>query len=694
MMEEIRTAELIIEIGTEEIPARMAPNGMRMMEAGFRKGLKAAEVVPDGLKTYVTPRRLTLHVPALPVKQADKVEEKRGPAEQAAFGPDGAPTKAAEGFARSVGLTVDQLGRLETPKGTYLFARKEVSGRPMTDFLPGVILETIQGLRFPRSMRWGDEDVVFVRPIQWIVAIFDGEVIPLTYGDVTAGRTTMGHRFHGKGPIEVTGFSRYVQDLEANCVTLDPAVRMERIREGLTALETETGLTIVPDEGLLQEVTHLVEHPSTLLGHMDERYLELPREALITSMRTHQKYFAIQGPDGALAPAFGVVANTTTRDPAVVAKGNERVLRARLEDAMFFLEDDRKKTLDDFVPKLEGQLFMTGLGTMAEKSERVARLAGRIAGEIASPDTMAHAIQAGGLCKADLATAMVSEFADLQGTIGREYTRYHDYPEAVAVGIYEHYLPRGKGDDLPGTDVGAFVAVADRLDTLAGTFGLGLVPTSTKDPYALRRAALGLLRILIDRKWGLPLDELYGMALSGYERDFDATTADLVKKLTEFTGARLKVHLSSNHATELVDAAMAPGFEVVPDVVRRVEAIEALRGRPDYEPLITAFKRVINITRKQKTSADVQTSLFAEPQEAVLWDGFGGVSFQVDAACEVGDFPRALELLTSLKPVIDKYFDDVMVMCDDDALRANRLATMAAIGGRFLKIADFTRVLA
>lgn len=692
-MSEIRTAELIIEIGTEEIPARMAPDGMRMMEAGFRKGLKAAELEPEGLKTYVTPRRLTLHVPALPVAQADKVEEKRGPAEQAAYGPDGAPTKAAEGFARSVGLTVDQLGRLETPKGNYLFARKEVKGRPLTEFLPGVLLETIQGLRFPRSMRWAGEDVVFVRPIQWIVAIFDWEVIPLTYGDVTTGRTTQGHRFHGGGPFEVTEFSKYVTDLEANGVTLDPAIRTQRIREGLAALEAETGLTVVPDEGLMREVTHLVEHPTVLRGGMDEKYLELPREALITSMRNHQKYFAVEGPGGKLAPVFGVVANTTTRDPSVVAKGNERVLRARLEDGMFFLLDDRKKTLEEFLPGLEGQLFMTGLGTMAEKSDRISQLASALAGEVA-PELQGKARRAGALCKADLATAMVYEFAELQGIMGREYARYHGEPEAVALGIFEHYLPKGADDDLPSSEVGALVAVADRLDTLAGTFGLGLIPTSTKDPYALRRAALGMLRILIDRKWDLPLDRLYGMALECHGKDFTESKDALVKKLTEFTATRLKVHLSSAHATELVDAAMAPGSDVVPDVVRRVEAIEALRGRPDYEPLIIAFKRVLNITRKQSVETAVNPDLFQEKQEGVLWTAFSDVTSQVDTACDAGDFPGALELLTSLKPVIDTYFDDVMVMCDDDALRANRLATMAAIGGRFLKIADFTRILA
>ncbi|MFH1533094.1 MAG: glycine--tRNA ligase subunit beta [Pseudomonadota bacterium] len=691
-MDEIRTAELIIEIGTEEIPARMAPSGMRMMEAGFRKGLKAAEMDPGALRTYVTPRRLTLHVPALPVRQADKIEEKRGPAVQTAFGPDGAPTQAAEGFARSVGLPVVELGRLETDKGTYLLAKKEVKGRPLTDFLPAVIIETIQGLRFPRSMHWGAEDVVFVRPIRWIVAIFDGEVVPLTYGDVSTGRITQGHRFHGKGPIEVGGFEKYVADLEENGVTLDPEIRTRKIREGLAALEAETGLTVVPDEGLLQEVTHLVEHPSVLRGGFDENYLELPREALITSMRNHQKYFAIQEADGRLAPVFGVVANTTTRDPAVVARGNERVLRARLEDAMFFLLDDRKKTLEAFLPGLEGQLFMTGLGTMAEKSTRVSALAGKLASKVA-PAEAGAAARAGLLCKADLATSMVYEFAELQGLMGREYARYHGEAEAVALGIFEHYLPKGADDDLPGSDVGALVAVADRLDTLAGTFGLGLIPTSTKDPYALRRAALGLLRILIDRRWGLPLDALYRLAVEGFDRNFTTSADALVTKLSEFTAMRLKVHLSAGHATELVDAAMAPGYDVVPDVVRRVEAIEALRGRPDYEPLILAFKRVLNITRKQEVATAVDASRFEDAQEGVLWAAFNDVSSQVDAACDAGDFPAALELLTSLKPVIDTYFDDVMVMCDDEALRANRLATMAAIGERFLKVADFTRIL-
>ena len=429
-----------------------------------------------------------------------------------------------------------------------------------------------------------------------------------------------------------------------------------------------------------------------LRGTMDERYLELPRETLITSMRNHQKYFALQGPDGRLAPAFGVVSNTTARDPAVVAKGNERVLRARLEDAMFFLLEDRKKPLDDFLPGLEGQLFMTGLGTMAEKAQRISALAGKLASSVA-PAAEEAAKRAGALCKADLATSMVYEFAELQGIMGREYARYHGESEAVALGIFEHYLPKGADDDLPGTDVGALVAVADRLDTLAGTFGLGLIPTSTKDPYALRRAALGLLRNLIDRKWGLPFEALVRMALEGYGRDFDLPIEALVTKLTEFTGTRLRVHLSSAHANELVDAAMAPGFDVVPDVVRRVEAIEALRGRPDYEPLIIAFKRVLNITRKQEVAVAVDPDLFRDTQEGVLWAAFNDVSSQVDAACDAGDFPRALELLTSLKPVIDTYFDDVMVMCEEDELRGNRLATLAAIGARFLKVADFTRIL-
>ncbi|MBM4372153.1 MAG: glycine--tRNA ligase subunit beta [Deltaproteobacteria bacterium] len=692
-MAAIRTAELLLEIGTEEIPARMAPEGLSMLEEGFRKALAALGVGEIALRCFVTPRRLVLHAPALPVAQDDRTEEKRGPALSAAFGPDGAPTKAAEGFARSVGLTLDQLDRVETDKGAYLLARRTVPGRPLTDFLPGVVLETLQALRFPRAMRWGDEEVLFVRPVQWIVALFDGQVIPVTFGDVTAGRTTRGHRFHGAAALEVKDFAQYVATLEENGVMLDPGARAARIREGLAAVERDTGLRVVPDEGLLLEVTHLVEHPVVLSGGFDPRYLELPRETLITSMRHHQKYFAVEAADGRLAPRFAVVANTTVKDPAVVVRGNVRVLRARLEDAMFFLLEDRKRPLDGFLPDLEGQLFMKGLGTMAEKGRRLEALAALLAGEV-EPGLRDTVRRAASLAKADLATAMVFEFAELQGTMGREYARHHGEPEAVALAIWEHYLPRGAEDALPATTPGALVAVADRLDTLAGTFGLGLVPTATKDPYALRRAALGLLRILLARGWSLPLSRLFRLALEGYGRDFGDPAEALVAKLVEFTGTRLRVHLAAGHATELVDAVLAGGFEDVPDVARRVAAIEALRGRPDYEPLIVAFKRVLNITKKQDVAAAVDPARFQDPQEGVLWTAFTEVSGGVDAACAAGEHGRALELLSSLKPVIDLYFDQVMVMCDDGALRANRLATMAAIGARFLKIADFTRILA
>ena len=683
------SAELLFEIGCEEIPARMATESATMLRRLFLEALAARDVACPDLQVYVTPRRLVLHAPGLPLAQADRREEKKGPPVAAAYDKDGNPTKAATGFAASLGLTMEQLRRVPGPKGDYLYADVHIPGQALKDFLPQLLSELVAALRFPRAMHWGSETALFVRPVHWIVAVFAGQVLDFGYADVRSGDTTFGHRFHAPAPIKVTSFAQYNAALEAASVLVDPARRRAIIEEGLRGVEARTGLKVVPDPELLEWVTHLVEYPVVLEASFDPRFLELPKEVLVTSMRTHQKYFALEDASGKLAPWLVAVANTRPRDPKVVARGYQRVLKARLHDAMFFLEEDKKKKLEDFLPQLEGRLFLQGLGTMLAKAQRTTALAGKLA-DLIDPAAKVTTLRAATLAKADLSTKMVYEFPEVQGVMGREYALTSGETPQVAAAIFEHYLPRFAGDELPATTAGALVALADKLDSLTGIFGIGLIPTSTKDPYALRRAALGLVRILMDRHIRVPLDQLFALAHQEFAPGFGSP--ELTAKLLDFTSTRLKIHLSERFAPEVVDAALATGSLVLPEVLARVEAITAMRSRPDYADLVIAFKRIINISRKSEVTASFKADLLAEEAEKTLWQAFQALRPTLKAAQATSDFAGALNNLLTLKAPIDLYFDKVLVNCEDEALKQNRLAMIQLVASEFLSIADFIKI--
>ncbi len=695
-MSSIERKRYLLEVGLEEVPARMAPPAARSLAEALSKELAALRLTPEAVSHFVTPRRLVVMISGLPVCQEDVVVEKRGPARAIAFDADGNPSKAAVGFARGQGLDVKELEFVLVDGQEYILARKAETGQTTAALLPPLLEKCLAGLRFPKSMRWGTQSTAFVRPVHWLVSLLGEEVVPFSYAGIEAGRLTYGHRFMGaRGPLAVANPDEYQGLLAENFVLIDPADRQARILEGLAAIERENGFAVVRDQELLDEVTHLVEYPVPSQGTFDQKFLAMPAEVLVTSMKYHQKFFAVYDGDK-LANRFVVINNTKARDASLVVRGNTRVLTARLEDALFFFNEDRKQGLEGYLEPLGGQTFLRGLGSMREKGVRAASLAARVAGLLFADAAVEQtAARAGLLCKADLATQMVFEFTELQGVMGREYARLSGEGDAVAEAIYEHYLPRFSGDELPESAAGAALALADRLDTVVGCFHLKLIPTATKDPYALRRAVLACIRILAARKVTTPLADFVQASIENFGDVIAGDREQLLAQVMEFVAGRLRNWLAEQYATEVVDACMASGFANPYDVQQKCEAVEGLRGRPDYEDLVQGFKRVINITRKAADNDAVfAPERLVEAAERDLWESFGTLQATAAAALTERRYGVVMALLVELKPAIDRYFDDVMVMCDDLTLRGNRLAMLSKIGHFFLELADFTKILA
>lgn len=681
----------LLEIGTEEIPARMAPGGVAELEARFRKECESLRLPIDGVRTAVTPRRLILVVRSIPQRQEDIVEDVVGPPAAVAF-KDGQPTKAAEGFARREGVELSALSIVETPKGPYVSARKHIQGRPVGALLSEALPRLLASMPWPKAMRWGRGGQPFVRPVHWIVALLGSEIVPFEFAAVKSGRTTYGHRFMAPQGITVTGPDALLSTLKRAHVLVDPEERRAIIKEQVAALGSAGGGRAIADDGLIEEVTHLVEWPHLTRGTFDASFLELPREVLVTSMRSHQRYFALESADGTLLNHFLVASNTLARDMGLVTRGNERVLAARLSDAKFFFAEDRKRSLEEYVEPLSQRIFLAGLGTVREKAGRLVSLAGAVAASCA-PGAATLAERAALLCKADLATHMVGEFPDLQGVMGREYARLAGEPEEVAVAIFEHYQPRFAGDAVPASDAGAIVAVADKIDSIVGCFGLGLIPTGTQDPYALRRGALGVINIFLDRGWSLPLRELIDHAIRAYDGRLKRSAAEVTDDVVEFFRGRLRSMLQSDCATDVIEAVLATPDDVIVDLVAKVHALSSLRAREDFEPLAMAFKRVMNITKGQQIGPDGPAAdLLESDQERTLLAETRRIGGEADRLLARRDFDGVLEALAQLKPSVDAFFDHVMVMVDDDAVRQNRLALLGEIRALFGNIADFGRI--
>jgi glycyl-tRNA synthetase beta chain len=682
--------ELFLEIGCEEIPAGFIPRALAEMETLITRELTNARLAFGEVKTLGTPRRLALMVSGLPAVQPDAEITATGPSKKAAYDADGKPTKAAEGFARGQGVHVSELKVVITEKGEYLAVTRQETGRPTHLILGDILPRLVAEIPFRKSMRWGDLEVRFARPIHWIVALFDGSVVPFYFGNILSGAVSRGHRFMANSTFTVHDFTHYLEECERHFVIPEPERRKEIIRRETNRVAEAFGGRLLPDEGLLEEVTYLTEYPSAVAGSFPVEFLKVPKEVLITSMRSHQRYFSIVDQSGKLMPGFITINNTLTDDPSVVVKGNERVLRARLSDARFFFEEDQKISLDERVEALRKVVYQQKLGTSYEKMERFSALAIGLA-ERLNPVAKEHTSRAARLCKADLVSGMVGEFPEVQGIMGREYALLEGEDPAVANAIAEHYLPTQAGGELPASDVGAFVSIADKLDTICGCFGVDLMPTGAADPYALRRATIGIISIILEKGYRIPLTELVNRSLELLSPKLLRPAGQVADDVLEFFRGRFVNLLSGDFAGDVVDAVVTAGFNDLVDVKSRIAALAEFRKRPDFEPLSVAFKRVGNII-KEGTNIPVDPSLFQDPAEEELFEAFNTVSSTVNDKIADGAWLEALTSIAGLRGAVDNFFDKVMVMSENERVRTNRLALLTAIARMFGRIADFTRI--
>jgi glycyl-tRNA synthetase beta chain len=685
------SAELFLEIGTEEIPAGFLPAAMTDLERLLTKELELARISFESMRTFATPRRLGIAVKGVAPQQERQELKLSGPSVKVAFDAEGNPTKAALGFARSNGVEVHELSRVATEKGEYLFLSKVVEGRPTVELLPEMLPRLIGSLSFRKSMRWKDLDIRFARPIHWIVALYDGAVVPFAYGNLESGNLSRGHRFMAPDCFEVKNSAQYLQEAERHFVIADPRRRRQMVADGVEQAARQAGGRLIADDDLLDEVTYLVEYPMAVTGSFEERYLELPRELLITTMREHQRYFTLADEQGRLLPRFITVSNTRVEDPAVVRRGNERVLRARLADAMFFWKEDRKQPLESRLEALKSVVYQARLGTSYEKVMRFRQMAVDLARRL-DPPALELTDRAALLAKCDLETGMVFEFPELQGVMGREYALLEGENPRVARAIYEHYLPVQAGGELPSDNVGAFVSISDKIDTICGCFGVGLIPTGTADPYALRRSAIGILNIVLERGYRISLAGLVGAGIDLLREKLTRPADEVAADVLEFIRLRfLNLLIGQGQPQDVVDAVLASSFDDPVDAQARVLALADFRGRDDFEPLAVAFKRVGNII-KGGVDEPVSETRFESPCEGELLNALREVENEFAALVEKGDYGAALQVVAGLRGPVDAFFDGVMVMAEDEQVRTNRLALLTEVARMFRQIADFSRI--
>ena len=687
--------DLIVEIGAEEVPAGYIEPALAAMKERLLKALAdrrlATDDEPPVIKTWATPRRLAFGVWGIEAAQPKVITEKAGPPVDRLRDDSGAWTKAAVGFAKSMGVELEDLILDQGPRA---IARKEEEARTAREVLPEVMEQLILGLPFPKSMRWGMGEVTFVRPIHWILAVLGGEVLPMRIGAIEAGNVSYGHRFLHPGPVEITSPDDYIAKMREAGVSADAAERRETVRSEVAraAAEAGPGFVVVEDEELVDEVANLVELPVAGLGRFDDVFLKLPKEVVITAMREHQRYFAMTDKEGRLAPFFIAVNNTRARDMSVVAKGHERVLRARLEDAGFYFKEDRKASLESKQDELKKVVFHNRLGTSWEKVERFSTLAGHLA-DLLDPPVKADLLRAASLCKCDLVTGVVGEFPSLQGLMGREYALRDSEPEEVAQAIYEHYLPVRAGGGLPQTSAGALLSLADKLDTICGCFGVGLIPTGAADPFALRRQALGIINIILDRGYRLSLASLVDKSLGVLAPWLKKPAFEVREEVLEFFRLRLKNQLTGQGvSTDGAEAVLSLHCDDLVASAARVAALEEIKKRDDFADLAVAFKRVVNIIRKFGAGDAYDPALTEPEQEKALAEAVGRVEEEAKGLMAADDYQGLLAAIVGLKPTVDAFFDHVLVDDPDPKVKANRLALLARASGLFENVADFSKL--
>ena len=690
-----KTDDFLVEIGTEELPPKALRSLMEAFGANLATGIDDARLARGEVHSHASPRRLAIIVKKLAHSQEDREVEQKGPPVKVAFDADGEPTPAATAFATKCGTTIDALDRVETDKGEWLVFHTVEKGRKAAELLTDIIERALAALPIPRRMRWGSSDVEFVRPVHWIVLLHGKDVIEASVMGIAAGRQTRGHRFHSSGPISVDAPGDYLDTLENDgYVIADFERRREMVREGVNAAAEQAGGHVVDGESLYDEVASLVEWPVPIVGAFDELFLELPREVVVSTLTGHQRYFPIADDNNNLLPHFVTVANIESKDPEQVIEGNERVIRPRLADAAFFWDNDRKKTLESRAETLRDVVYQRGLGTVFDKSKRIGRLAVWLAGELGADVPAVE--RAAELAKCDLVTGMVGEFPDLQGTMGRYYATADGEPEAVADAIGEHYQPRFAGDDLPESRAGQILAIADKLDTLAGVFSIGKKPSGNRDPFGLRRAALGVVRILIERGVDADLKALIAQAVHE-QPDSKIAPDELCSELYAFISDRLRRYFldrDTGLSIETFEAVMVRQPASLVDFDRRLAAVQTFARLDQAESLAAANKRIANILRKagDPEGLAVATKLFDTDAEQTLHNALLNAREKAGPMLEQRRYAEILNELADLRDPVDRFFDEVMVMADDDAVKNNRLALLGELRALFLDVADISRL--
>ena len=682
---------LLLEIGVEELPSRFGQTTLDQIENNLSKLLKEERINFDNIEKYATPRRLTFVIKNLADKATDLEEEVKGPAKKIAVDADGNFTKPALGFMKSKGLDPENVYFKQLGNAEYLFGTIKQEGKHTSEVLKTIVPEAIKNVTFPKAMRWGGKNMRFARPIRWMVALLNNEVLDIDLEGIKSSNITRGHRFLGEKEFEVNSVEEYFEKLDKNFVILDQHKRKEMIRKQAVEVAKSLGGEVELDEDLLEEITFLVEYPTAFYGEFDEEYVKLPKEVVTTPMKEHQRYFPVLK-DGKLLPNFIAVRNGDSNRIDLVKAGNEKVLRARLADALFFYHEDTKKPLESFVDKLQTVVFQAKLGTVYDKTLRIEKLSQVILNELNMTESKENTLRAAKLCKADLVTNMVFEFTELQGIMGRDYAQVSGENEEVCQGIFEHYLPRFAGDILPETNTGIALSIADKLDSIAGFFAIGIKPSGSQDPYALRRQALGILSILLDRKLSVNLNNLINAALDNYS-NLEFNKEEVASQIVEFFVERVKnLFKDLGIRYDVIDAVLNNNLDDISDIHTRALELNRWLQKDELVEMLTAFNRVATLAEKATTDI-VKENLLKEDAEIKLYNGFKEIKSNVESLLLDKKYNEALDAFATLRPLVDNLFDNVMVMDKDEAIKENRLGLLKQIYSTMLTICDLSKIV-
>ncbi len=682
---------LLFEVGVEEMPSRFVASTLKQIKESTEKMLEEKRVKFDEIKTYVTPRRLTFIIEGLSNKQEDLEEEVKGPSKKISLDADGNFTKPAQGFMRSKGLNPEDIYFKQVGKDEYLFATIKESGAETSEVLKEILPLAVKSVVFPKAMHWAGKDIRFVRPIRWLVALLNDEVLPVDLEGIISSNVTKGHRFLGSKEIIVNSAEDYKDKLKENFIILDQEERKAIIVEQANKVAESLGGKVVMDEDLLDEVTCIVEYPTAFYGEFDKEYLKLPKRVVITPMQDHQRYFPVEDKNGDLLPYFIAVRNGDSYGIENVKAGNEKVLEARLADALFFYKEDTKRNLAFFKDRLKTVVFQEKLGTIYDKSERITKLSAKIVDALGCTDKKSNVVRAAELCKADLVTNMVFEFDELQGYMGMEYSKLEGENPEVSLAIYEHYMPIAAGAELPTSLEGSIVSIADKLDSIAGFFAIGIQPTGSQDPFALRRQALGILNILMSNKLTIDIKEISEAALDNYS-DLEFNKEEVVGQMIDFCAERIKnMFRDMGIRYDVVEAILNADINDISDMHQRALELNEWINKDELVEMLTAFNRVSTLAEKAE-GITVEESLLVESPEKELYESFKSVKEEVKDYLEAKEYGKALDSFATLKPAVDNMFDNVMVMDKDDNIRNNRLNMLKNISDTMLSICDLNKI--